>query len=224
MLTRLHLTTIVLLVGVVWLVLLVIDGVAVELKWLRPCTTVVPILLVLLAGFDKWLWMLPFVNGWFTHRPVLMGTWQVSLQTEWKDPKTKTIPGPIVCYMSVRQTFSSLSMRLMTAESASTLIADSVVRSNDGVFQVVGVYMNTPSIALRGKRSEIHYGALLLSVPGLRPKTFEGHYWTDRLTKGSLKFVRHVAGVLTTYEEAQRTFAKDSSPEPSPTGQGVDQA
>jgi hypothetical protein len=212
MISRLHLTTIVFIVGVAWLGLLVLDGVAVQMQWLRHCSTVVPILLILLAAFDKWLWKLPIVNGSFTHRPVLHGTWMVMLQTEWKDPKTKQIPGPITCFMTVRQTYASLSMRLMTPESSSALIANSVVRSDDGVVRVVGVYMNTPGIALRGKRSEIHYGALLLEVHDLRPTSLEGHYWTDRHTRGSLRFVRRVTTLLTTYDSARLAFSDDSRP------------
>src|SRR3990167_724210 len=140
MISRLHLTPIVLLVGAAWLVLLIIDGVAVELRWLRQLTTVVPVLLVLLGIFDNWLWKARWLSGWVTKRPVLFGTWEVALQSAWVDPNTGTTPGPIACYMAVRQTFSSLSMRLMTPESASWLIAHNIVRSNDGMFQVAGVY------------------------------------------------------------------------------------
>lgn len=216
MLSRLHLTPIVLLVGAVWLVLLVIDGVAVELRWLGHLTTVVPILLVFLGVFDNWLWKALWLNGWFTDRPILCGTWEVSLQTEWVDPKTGTTPGPITCYMAVRQTFSSLSMRLMTPESASWLIAHNIVRSNDGMFQVAGVYMNKPNLLLRGERSEIHYGAILLDVQGRPPTALEGHYWTDRRTRGTMRFARRKAKSFATYEEARSAFAKAPLPNGPP--------
>ena len=211
MISRLHLTPIVLLIGAAWLVLLIIDGVAVELRWLSHLTTVVPILLVLLGVFDNWLWKAPWLNGWFTNRPVLGGTWEVSLQTEWLDPKTGKPPGSITCYMAVRQTFSSLSMRLMTPESASWLIAHNIVRSNDGIFQVAGVYMNRPNLRLRGERSEIHYGAMLLDVQGQPPTALEGHYWTDRHTRGTMRFTRRKAKSFATYEEARSAFAEAPS-------------
>lgn len=212
MISRLHLTPIVLLVGAAWLVLLIIDGVAVELRWLRHVTTVVPILLVFLGVFDNWLWKAPWLNGWFTNRPVLCGTWEVALQTEWVDPNTGTTPGPITCYIAVRQTFSTLSMRLMTPESASWLIAHNIVRSNDGMFQVAGVYMNKPNLPLRGERSEIHYGAFLLDVQGQPPTALEGHYWTDRQTRGTMRFTRRKARSSATYEEARGAFAEALSP------------
>lgn len=211
MISRLHLTPIVLLVGIAWLVLLVINGVAVELRWLGSLTTVVPVVLVLLGVFDNWLWKSRWLSGWFTNRPVLCGTWQVVLQTEWVDPITGTTPGPITCYMAVRQTFSTLSMRLMTLESSSWLIAHNIVRSNDGVYQVAGVYMNRPQLKQRGesseKRSEIHYGALLLDVQGRPATSLQGHYWTDRRTRGTMQFRAKKDTVYESFEEAHAAFA-----------------
>jgi hypothetical protein len=113
--------------------------------------------------------------------------------------------------MAVRQTFSSLSMRLMTPESASWLIAHNIVRSNDGMFQVAGVYMNRPNLPLRGERSEIHYGAILLDVQGRPPSALEGHYWTDRHTRGTMRLTRKEAKTFATFEEARRAFGEASS-------------
>jgi hypothetical protein len=209
--SRLHLTPIVLIVGGVWLGLLVLDGVAVEIGWLRHLTTVVPVLLVLLGLFDKWLWKMPWLNPWFATRPVLCGTWKVTIENNWKDQKGKKKAIPIVAYMSVRQTYFSLSMRLMTAESASQLIADSIARSQDGLFQVAGVYINTPSIALRGKSSEIHYGSFLLNVQGQPPTSLEGHYWTDRETRGRMTLTDRVDRVLSSFDEANKAFGKRTS-------------
>jgi hypothetical protein len=206
MISRLYLTPIIFVVGVVWLALLALDGVVIELQWLRHGATVVPVLLVALGAFDNWLWKARCLNGWFTKRPVLCGTWQVTLQTEWVNAKTGERPGPIDCYMVIRQTFSSLSMRLMTPESVSWLIAHNIVRSNDGTFQVAGVYMNKPDLSLRGERSEIHYGALLLDVQGQPPSSLSGHYWTDRQTRGKMDCTRKITKVCATYAEAQHTF------------------
>lgn len=208
MISRLHLTPIVFVVGLVWLALLAVSGVVVELRWLRHGTTVVPVLLVVLGAFDNWLWKARSLNGWFTKRPVLCGTWEVSLQREWVNPLTRERPGMSTCYMAVRQTYSSLSMRLMTSESVSWLIAHNIVRSNDGTYQVAGVYMNTPDLSLRGERSEIHYGALLLDVQGQLASSLSGHYWTDRETRGTLAFRRRVANIYATYEEARCGFEK----------------
>lgn len=208
MISRSHLTFIVFLVGLIWLGLLAVDGVVIEIGWLRHCSSVVAAILVILGAFDNWLWKLRWLNGWIAKRPVLCGTWEILLQTEWVDPETGRVPGPIIGYMAVRQTFSSLSMRLMTAESQSWLISESIVRSNDGVFQIAGVYMNKPDLSFRGERSEIHYGALLLDLHGQSPGTLTGHYWTDRKTRGTIRFTRKMAKMCETYQVARHTFGE----------------
>src|SRR2546425_11194340 len=127
MMGELQLTTVLLLAGLLWLLLLFIDGVAVHLSWLRQWSDVVPIVLIAIGAFDKWLWRVPLVNRWFAKRPVLVGTWRVLV--------TPTGGSSIVTYMVVRQTFSSLSMRLLTGESQSDLLAGEVIRAPDGLHQ-----------------------------------------------------------------------------------------
>ena len=212
MLSRFHLSTIFLIGGAVWLLALWSSGVPVEVAWLRHLNIVVPSLLVILGVFDKWAWRLPVVNPLLARLPYLGGTWHVELQTNWRNPETGEVPGPITCYMAVRQTFSTLSMRLMTAESESWLIAHSVVKSNDGVFQVAGVYQNKPDLALRGntegKRSEMHFGALLLDVHGEPPVELKGHYWTDRKTSGTMRLTKRRNQTYPTFEAARRAFER----------------
>src|SRR5262245_13979619 len=123
MLSRLHLSAILLVAAAIWGAMLVFEGVAINGTWFRPFSTVVGVLLLLLVAFDLWAWRWRFLRGWFVPRPDLRGTWRVELQSEWKNPATDTVVGPIVAYLVVRQTFSSLSVRMLTAESASELVA-----------------------------------------------------------------------------------------------------
>jgi hypothetical protein len=210
MISRLHLTPIVFFIGLVWLGLLFINGVAVEISWLKHLSVVVPVLLVAIGVFDRWLWRLPWLNGWFANRPVLCGTWRVDLRSEWVNPATGAKPAPIICYMAVRQTFSSLSMRLMTAESASELVAERILVAGDGVSKVVGVYVNEPKLSVRDG-SAIHYGALLLEVHGDPPSTLEGSYWTDRESRGTMRLADRRAKVFPSFEEANKAFQASSS-------------
>ena len=136
------------------------------------------------------------------NRPDIRGSWRVELKSEWVDPSTEEEVAPITCYMVVRQTLTTLSMRMMTAESSSSLVAHKIVEENDGVFLVTGVYTNTPKLRHRGKRSEIHYGALLLKVLGDPPVSLEGHYWTDRNSRGSIRLSNKKAVIFSTFEEA----------------------
>lgn len=210
MISRLHLTPIVLFIGLVWLGLLFINGVAVELAWLKHLSIVVPVLLVALGAFDRWLWKQPWLNGWFANRPVLCGTWRVELKAERVNPPTSVKPAPIICYMAVRQTFSSLSMRLMTSESTSELVAERILVAADGVSKVVGVYVNQPKLSVRD-RSEIHYGGLLLEVQGDPPSALEGSYWTDRDTRGTMHLTDRHAKAFASYEEADKAFQVSST-------------
>lgn len=139
-------------------------------------------------------------------RPDLRGTWRVVLKSEWVDPKTGRSPEPITCYMAIRQTLTTLSMRLMTPESSSWLVAHRVMLSPDGLYQVAGVYTNKPQVHLRGDRSEIHFGAILLDVHGDPPAELDGHYWTDRDTRGAMQLTDRRRETCSTFEEAAAVF------------------
>jgi hypothetical protein len=85
-------------------------------------------------------------------------------------------------------------------------VAYKIERHNDGVYQLYGTYQNTPDIMLRGERSEVHYGALVLEVRGDPPKSLVGHHWTDRGTKGSLELTNRTPQILEGYQEGARHF------------------
>ncbi len=211
MISQLYLTPIAFIIGSILLIMLIIDGVNVQVSWLRHITTTASILLLILAAFDRWLWKSPLLNGWFAKRPDINGTWKVIIQTNWVNPKTQQVLGPITGYMAVRQTFSTLSMRLMTGESNSKLRADKIVESNDGTFQIVGVFINQPLLHLRGNRSEIHNGALILDIRGIPPQSLDGHYWTDRNTRGTMSFVAKEKKIFSTFDEANAAFSTRKS-------------
>jgi len=84
-------------------------------------------------------------------------------------------------------------MRLMTKESKSSLVAHSIEQmEEDELYKLIGVYRNEPKIELQGDRSEIHHGTFSLEIHGAPAYELEGHYWTDRGTKGSMSlFDRH---------------------------------
>lgn len=204
--SRLHIVVFLGLTSAAWAALLLLRGVPIAWAHLWPFGLVVSFLVLVVTVFDRYAWAWPILQGWYVERPDLRGTWRVTLQTQWKDPATGQIPGPNTCYMAVRQTHSSLSMRLMTAESASWLVAQNIVVSEDGLFQVTGVYMNEPELHLRGVRSEIHYGAILLDVHGQPPTDLQGKYWTDRQTRGTMQLTDRRKDICPTYAAARTVF------------------
>jgi len=136
--------------------------------------------------FDKHLWKIWPVNL-FCRRPNLNGTWQAILQSSYVDPETSKLVPEIKGFAAIRQTFSSISLRLMTEQADSFLIVGSLEVQSDGAAYLSGVYQSDPSILLRSKVSEIHYGSFRYRVLGNPPAEMSGHYWTDRNTNGSIK-------------------------------------
>ena len=202
-LSRTHITSIVLLIIVFWgLALWIQDVPLLSREYLQPFSAVVGAVSATAFLFAKWLWAWPIFQGWYVKRPDLRGTWVVEIDSHWNDPDTDMRPDPIQGFAAVRQTLTTLSIRLMTAESCSRLLAHSITLEGDGVYRVAGVYRNEPDLDLRGHRSEIHYGSFLLEVNSSPPTAVSGTYWTDRLTRGTMRFVDRTRGVFTSFEEA----------------------
>jgi hypothetical protein len=202
MLSRLHLSAILLIAAALWGGMLVFEGVAVNGTWFRPFSTVVGVVLLLLVAFDLWAWRLRILHGWFVPRPDLRGTWRVELRSDWKDPATDKAIGPIVAYLVVRQTFSTLSVRMLTAESASELVAAEINKASDGTYRLAAVYRNEPKLSVRD-RSPIHYGAIVLDVQGDPVKDLAGYYWTDRNSRGELRTLAQHDSIAGSFKEAQ---------------------
>ncbi len=208
-LERLHITAFLGLAALVWW--LVLGAPRVNTEYLQPFGTVVGVLVAIGAAFEYLLWRWSWLHGWFVKRPDLRGTWRVELHSDWIDPDTNLGVPPIVCYMGVTQTLSTLQMHLMTPESESWFVAERISPSPSGVgYQVAGVYTNRPQIHLRGTRSEMHLGGVLLDThgPANRPDTLTGEYWTDRKTKGRMIFTARLPAVFTRFDDADRTFAE----------------
>ena len=209
MISRLHLSTIVGIAIAIWAVMLVIEGVAVSVSWLRPFSPVIGVVLLLVLAFDRWLWRIRLLHGWFVKRPVLRGLWKIELRSEWKDPVTCNRPAAIEAYLVVRQTYSYLSLRLLTKESSSETLAADIVEAADGTFRVYAVYRNEPRPEFRD-RSPIHYGALLIDFEGY-PERLGGNYWTDRNSRGQLTTTGHLKKVCSSYHEARSAFQKSQA-------------
>lgn len=129
----------------------------------------------------------------------------MELKSSWVNPETGKVIDPICGYAVIRQSLTSLSLRLMTKESRSVLVAHSIDQQEDeGLFKLVGVYRNEPKIELQGVRSEIHHGSFALEIHGSPVYELQGHYWTDRGTKGGMKLSDEVSKLYDTFEQAER--------------------
>lgn len=200
---------IVYLTVVIWGLALLVSGVAFSASWLKALSISVTIVSVIAMVFDLWLWKLPVFQP-LVRRPFLGGTWKVAIQSDWKDPTTGQIAAPTHGYMVVRQTLSTLSMRFFTAESHSELVGTEMVCAADGVHCVSGVYRNEPRLAVR-KRSPIHFGAVWLRISTDPTLEMEGHYWTDRDTKGEMRLYRRENRLFQSFNLAEGFFEAHSA-------------
>lgn len=207
MLSRLHISSFIGLTIAVWLIALWVQGMPVlSVEFIKPFSIVVGAITFIAAIFNKYAWSWKGFSGWYVNRPDLRGTWEVELKSNWINPETNEGVPPIIGYAVIRQSLTSLSVRLMTKESRSKLIAHSIEKEDDGLFRLAAIYRNEPKIELQSDRSEIHHGSFLLEVHGEPVELMEGHYWTDRGTKGSMKLTDKKKKLFDTYEQALAGF------------------
>ena len=207
--SRFALSVIVFIASSIFVCLLVIDGVAVEISWLRFLSPVVTILILLLSAFNLFLWKI--FPEWLIKRPKIYGTWRGTIQSNWPDRDTAKQMPPIECYAVIRQTFFQLSYRQMTAESSSRVINGGVVSNWDNVYQIYGIYCNEPELLLR-EQSPIHYGAQLLTVIGRPATSLKGEYWTGRDTAGQLELTERKKKIFHDFQSAKAAFDSELAP------------
>lgn len=194
-----------------WTIILYINHEAIHSSWLQPLSTVITVVLYSVMAFDLWLWKIPFLHGWFVKRPVIDGTWKVDIRSNWKGGPGGTAAKPIEGYMVIRQTFSTLSLRLLTEESSSELVGTEIVCSADGLYCISGVYRNEPRFQVR-ERSPIHYGAVWLRIVEESAPKVLGHYWTDRETAGEIELSSRQKKTFQTFQSARAYYTRLPAP------------
>lgn len=113
------------------------------------------------------------------------------IRSHWVDPSTGNHPKPIPATADIRQTYSTLYVRLQTPSSYGDLHSCQLKLEEDGRFRLYGIYQNIPALTHRTE-SQIHRGAMILEVEGdpNKPRELRGEYWTDRDTRGELILYR----------------------------------
>lgn len=209
--SRLHISIWVGFNVALWFFLLWMQGTPLSaLEYLKPFGVSVTINVIVGKLVNSFLWAWPLLNRWVLKCPDLRGTWMLTMQSSWTEPNTNKEVPPIKGFVTVRQTFTSLSFRVMTKESISKLTSYRIIEQEDGFFQLSAVYRNEPKIMLQGDRSEIHYGAIMLRIHGQPVIALDGHYWTDRKTRGSMMLMDRRKNICNTYEEALVLFSNEA--------------
>jgi hypothetical protein len=157
--------------------------------------------------FDKLLWRWKRLHPWFVPQPMIQGTWQGWITSDYVNPATNEPAPRIRAYFRIKQTYFNVYLRLMTAESASNLLSGKLYFNDDGTFVIAGLYLNTPKPEVR-ERSPIHHGGIMLHLRGDPVERLDGPYFTDRKTGGSLQFDEKVSELCDGFTEAEKAFAR----------------
>jgi len=135
--------------------------------------------------FTVWLWRLKHLQVWLIPFPDLNGTWQGTIQTNWKDADGNT-PGPIPAILTIKQSFARMSSVMRTAEMESHSYLEGFCIDKDAqVRRLCYSYTSRPKAALRA-RSTPHDGTMLFNITGKPVHKLEGEYWTQRETTGAV--------------------------------------
>jgi hypothetical protein len=191
-------------------VVLVIQRQPPSIGYWRPFSTVATIVAVLLLLWDRYMWAWPIVSL-LAKRPNIRGTWKGTLQSDWKDPQTNERHKPAEIYLVIRQTYSTLWVRLLSNESSSDSLSANLSTDSADIHTLAVTYINTPNALILG-RSPISHGGMLLSVGGSsRVHQLEGKYWTDRKTLGEITLSQRVAHICYDFKEASQAFDKGAA-------------
>jgi len=133
MLTRIHISSFIVLTIAIWLLALWIQGISVlSTDFLKPLGTVIGVVTLVITAFNKYMWSWRVFKGCYVKRPDLRGTWKVELRSNWINPEVGKEIEPIYGYAVIRQSLTFLSFRLMTKESRSVLVAHSIEQQEGG--------------------------------------------------------------------------------------------
>jgi hypothetical protein len=167
------------------------NGESVTWEWVRAVSVPVLVLSGVYWLFDRYLWRVRLLHGWLVKRPDLNGIWPVTFRSTWVDPDTQAPVGEKTGTIIIRQTHSTVTFRVETAESDGSLIASELLIEVDGTYRFCGSYLNEPKPEFRSK-SQMHYGTFLLKIEdaGTSTPKLRGAYWTDRKTTGEMSAVR----------------------------------
>ena len=176
-----------------------------DLAWLRFASVAAFFAVMLLEVWERWAWKWPLLQRLPTVPKSVSGTWKGKLTSYWIDPATGSAPQERVAYLVVRQTYSTLTLTLLTEESKSSSSVASIDLSPDGSWAITQAYLNQPDMRVE-HRSRMHRGAAVLDIIGSPAATLRGRYWTDRDSKGELEFLERRSTRVDDYRSASELF------------------
>jgi hypothetical protein len=150
----------------------------IQLLWLASPPSALGIAVALYEAFDKWLWR------WFRRLgivkvPDIQGQWEVEGYTSFEQMK------PFKAKVTIRQTWTHISVYLETEHSTSRSLAASLLLNQPEGPTLIYQYRNEPKPNAE-KTMHVHMGTALLRLKNA--EYMEGEYYSgrDRQNYGSL--------------------------------------
>jgi hypothetical protein len=188
-----------------WSLAILIAGLNVPGLLLNLLSTLPVVIVAGFALFDYWLWAKGPMSR-LTRTPELRGLWMGTLTSTRDDGDGNIVEHePIPIFLVIDQTYLSLEICLMSAESSSRSFAEVIRRNGGNSFSVFYHYSNTPKLRFR-RWSPIHAGASRIEVAGLEPTALSGEYWTDRSTHGFYEVTLTPHTRVYSWDDAMRTI------------------
>jgi hypothetical protein len=148
--------------------------------------TTVTVVGLLAAMFLTVGWRWPIFQGWLVCVPDLTGTWRGVLVPLVTKHGAVTAGDRIPVTILVRQSSFDVRVTLHTAGMDSRSYSGEVFADEEsGEQRLTYSYTTDPSLATRESNPR-HDGTALLSLRSSGSRELEGHYWTDRLTRGEI--------------------------------------
>jgi hypothetical protein len=202
MLSQLRVWSLVFITGVIWATLAATSVVSGNTAAVSYIVDALPLILLVAYAFERRGWRAQWLHPRWVATPVAIGTWRGELLYKWEGGG-EALPSKVV-YLTVRQTLTTVSVRLLSDESNSEQVAGGIATGESGYPIIAYLYRNKPGIALRHETSNIQYGGALVEIVGDPATALRGEYWTERKTKGSLTFREHAHAIAQTYEDAAK--------------------
>jgi hypothetical protein len=185
-----------------WGAWFLLAGQALATEMLAPFSMTVAIQAAAVAFFEHAGWKWPLLRL-LSPRPRLAGTWKMLGESSFNgdgNGGVTTFEG----YYVIRQTFSTVSVRFISANTMSKTRSCQLVADTDGEWSLYGTYLDTPGLG----DAPPHLGAFSLVLSGDPVSAFNGNYWTARGTRGKLKSIGASSKVeAVSFAAAQEAFS-----------------
>lgn len=184
------------LAAALWLGMAVALKAPVDAAWLKPAGAVMSVVVLLLLAFDRWLWK--WLPAALTKRPHIHGTWKAELHYQWPEgPPTQRKP----CYLTVRQTYSTLTVNMHFDISDSESRSAAIVTAN-GKQSLWWSYWSAAK-TLHREDNPPHRGGAELVIASKPAPRMQGDYWTERKTRGQLVTLGRCKHLYDSFEDAE---------------------